>query len=132
MSTIDVLWLEDQPKEDFKKLAKNKKFNINLILVSTADEALTYIDKNIKQLNGAILDARGHRKQGDQLGEKGWYDVIGKLKSYSRERPIHVAVFTGQEDLLKREGFEDSVHYKLFRKNRDEMDVLSYISEEAK
>ena len=59
------------------------------------------------------------------------YKVIRKLTSYSRERPIPVAVITGQEDLLKKDGFEVSVLYKLFRKNRDEMDVLKYIREGA-
>ena len=39
MSAIDVLWLEDDPKEDFVKLAKNKKFNIKLIHCGTADKA---------------------------------------------------------------------------------------------
>ena len=132
MSTIDVLWLEDQPEEYFKKLAKNKKFNINLVWFGTAKEALIYIDKYIDQLDGAILDARGRYVPGGKESEKGLYDVIGKLKSYSRERPIPVAVITGQKDLLEKDGFEDSVLYKLFWKNRDEMAVLSYICEEAK
>ena len=131
MSAIDVLWLEDDPKEDFVKLAKNKKFNIKLIHCGTADKALIYIDKYINQLDGAILDARGHCVQGDEESEKGMYEVIRKLTSFSRERPIPVAVITGQEDLLKKDGFEVSVLYKLFRKNRDEMDLLKYIREGA-
>lgn len=109
MSTIDVLWLEDQPKDSFIKLAKDEDFNIHLIWVATAKEAIEYINKYINQLDGAILDVRGHRNPNDELGDKGMYQVKDELKKYYLNRPIPVAVITGQEDLLKKEGFEDTL-----------------------
>ena len=131
MSTIDVLWFEDEPNQDFIKLAKDEDFNINLILMDSACTAIDYINSNIEHLDGAILDARGHFVPNDDPKETGMYQIKDLLKSYSRERPIPVAIITGQKDLLKKEGFEETLNTKLFRKNRDEEEVLQYIRDKA-
>ena len=132
MSTIDVLWLEDEPKESFINLAKDEDFDINLIWKATASEAIEYIKKNIDQLDGAILDARGHLDPNDQLGEAGLYKVKDELKMHYLNRPIPVAVITGQEDLLRKDGFVDTLNTRLFRKNGDEDAVLEFIRDGAK
>ncbi len=133
MSKIDVLWLEDEPKKSFKDLAKEPDLNINLILVSTANEAVNYIKKHFDKLDGAILDVRGHRELNDELNDRGMYMVKDELIKRSMNRPIPIAVITGQQDLLLNEkGFEDTLNTKLFRKNRDEEAVLEFIRDGAK
>lgn len=127
---INVLWLEDNAAtlRDFSNLAKQE--DVNLILKETAEGAKTMINLHPKQIDAAILDARGYcRSASEQAGTSGMHEVRRLLEA----KQIPFAIFSGEALTINNEEFINAIgNARVFEKGKDEMAVLDYIKDAVK
>ncbi len=121
-----ILWLEDDPDEDFIELAEKRGFE--LINYKTAKDVILQIETNIEHYDGIILDIRGHEESSDEVeNEYGFLKVLRKLLKQRVALPyvVYSAIPTlkeegGIEEFKKRHDI-DKICQKGRKEDREEL-----------
>ena len=126
---IQVLWVDDEFKQDFVGLAELEGVDIHHR--KSAQEGIDELQKNLNQYHAVILDAKGILNREDQKTSlDGLRTIRDYLKELNGNHYLPHFIFTGQPDYQTNEIFKESFG-EFFTKGKDEQVLIDKIKEEV-
>lgn len=124
---IQVLWVDDEFKEDFVSFAEQEGIDIHH--KKSAQEGKDELQKNYNSYHAVILDAKGILDKDDQLTNLEGLRVIRDfLNEFNANNYLPYFIFTGQPDYQNNEVFRQS-YGDFFTKGRDEQSLINKIKD---
>lgn len=124
---IQVLWVDDEYKEDFVSFAEQE--GIDIQHRNSAQEGIDEINRKLNFYHAVILDAKGILNKEDQkTGLDGLRTIRDYLKELNAKHYLPHFIFSGQPDYLDKSWFIES-YGEFFTKGRDEQLLIEKIKE---
>lgn len=124
---IQVLWVDDEYKEDFVSFAEQEGIDIHHL--KSAQEGKEELERNHQSYHAVILDAKGILNKDDQkTGLDGLRTIRDYLKELNANNYLPHFIFTGQPDYQTNALFRESFG-EFFTKGRDEQLILDKIKD---
>nr|WP_199156034.1 hypothetical protein [Pedobacter sp. ASV2] len=124
---IQVLWVDDEFKEDFVSFAEQEGIDIHH--KKSAQEGKDELQKNYNSYHAVILDAKGILDKDDQVTNLQGLRVIRDfLNEFNANNYLPYFIFTGQPDYQNNEVFKQS-YGDFFTKGRDEQSLINKIKD---
>jgi hypothetical protein len=124
---IQVLWVDDEFKEDFVSFAEQEGVDIHH--KGSALEAKDELHKNLSSYHAVILDAKGILNKDDQVTNLiGLRNIRDYLNEVNGKSYLPYFIFTGQPDYQSKEEFRES-YGDFFTKGKDEQLIIDTIKD---
>lgn len=124
---IQVLWVDDEYKEDFVSFAEQEGIDIRHL--KSAQEGKEELQRNRHSYHAVILDAKGILNKDDQkTGLDGLRTIRDYLIELNANDYLPNFIFTGQPDYQTNELFRESFG-EFFTKGRDEQLLLDKVKD---
>jgi cold shock CspA family protein len=131
----NILWIDDKHETmmSFKVDAANAGIKLNSF--KSSDEGLDFLEKNIKRIDGIILDAKFYKSKSQEEGTedyKGLWEALKKIEVLKEKKHLPHFIYSGQSKIEENDIIQQDLS-KLYIKNnpQDKVRLFKDIKKDA-